>query len=63
MDNARVNDGTIEYPNALQVAYRHNKIANVLFADGHVDGMSYEDLNPPLVTYRLARGWSQYPRY
>lgn len=56
MDSGRVNDGTIEYPNIYQVAYRHNKIANVLFADGHVDGMTWEDLNPVGVPYRLARG-------
>jgi prepilin-type N-terminal cleavage/methylation domain-containing protein/prepilin-type processing-associated H-X9-DG protein len=54
MDNWRLYNGTIEYPNVEQVAYRHNKIANVLFADGHVDGMNWNDFNLPY--YRLARG-------
>jgi prepilin-type processing-associated H-X9-DG protein/prepilin-type N-terminal cleavage/methylation domain-containing protein len=56
MDNYRRDDGTIEYPNPFQVSYRHNKNSNVLFADGHVDGMTWEDLNPTNEPYRLARG-------
>lgn len=56
VEGVRIDDGTIEYPNTGQAGYRHNKIANVLFADGHVDGMTFEDLNPFPFTYRLLRG-------
>jgi len=56
LDSWRVDQANVEYPNPMQAAYRHNKVANVLFADGHVDGMTFEDLNPPGFSYRMLRG-------